>query len=101
MIELVFVRHAQPDWEPDGKAVDEPGLTALGRLQAERVAETLARESFDVLYTSTMRRALETAAPIAARLGIEARRASWILELGLPSRRRRSRPSSPAVARAS
>jgi probable phosphoglycerate mutase len=85
VIELVFVRHAQPDWEPDGRAVDEPSLTPLGRQQAERVAEVLSQERVDALYTSTMRRALETAEPIAVRLGIEARAESWICELGLPS----------------
>jgi broad specificity phosphatase PhoE len=85
VIEVVFVRHAQPDWEPDGKAVDEPGLTPLGRQQAERVAQALAEEPVDALCTSTMRRAIETAEPIAARLGLEARAESWICELGLPS----------------
>ena len=85
MIELVFVRHGQPDWEPDGKAVDDPGLTPLGRQQAERVAQALAPEGCDALYTSTMRRALETTEPIASGLGLEARRESWIRELALPS----------------
>jgi probable phosphoglycerate mutase len=85
VIELVFVRHAQPDWEPDGKAIDEPGLTTLGREQAERAAQALASERPDALYVSTMRRAVETAEPIAARLGLEARAESWLCELGLPS----------------
>jgi len=85
LIELVFVRHAQPDWEPGGKAVDDPGLTPLGRQQAERVAQALAPEGADALYTSTMRRALETTEPIASELGLEARGESWIRELGLPS----------------
>jgi probable phosphoglycerate mutase len=85
VIELVFVRHGQPDWEPDGKAVDDPGLTPLGREQAERVAQALAPTGADALYSSTMRRAVETAEPIAAGLGLEPRAESWICELGLPS----------------
>lgn len=84
MIELVFVRHAQPDWEPDGLAVDEPGLTPLGLEQAERVAGMLGVERFDALYTSTLCRAVETAAPLASALGLAPRALSWLCEMGLP-----------------
>ncbi|HEX2486649.1 MAG TPA: histidine phosphatase family protein [Myxococcota bacterium] len=83
-MEIVLVRHGEPDWEPDGFAVDDPELTARGRAQAERTAEALARESFDALYVSPLRRARETAEPIAKRHGLEARTASWMRELGLP-----------------
>ena len=83
-MEIVLVRHGEPDWEPGGFAVDDPELTALGRAQAERAAEQLARERFDALYVSPLRRARETATPIAERLGLEARPASWARELGLP-----------------
>jgi probable phosphoglycerate mutase len=83
-MELVLVRHGEPDWEPGGYAVDDPELTARGRAQAERAAEALAREPFDALYVSPLRRAQETASPIAERLGLEARAASWARELGLP-----------------
>jgi probable phosphoglycerate mutase len=83
-MEIVLVRHGEPDWEPDGFAVDDPELTARGRAQAERAAEALARESFDALYVSPLRRARETAEPIAKRLGLEAQTASWMRELGLP-----------------
>ena len=42
-MEIVLVRHAQPDWEPGGRAVDDPGLTELGRSQAECVTYPLER----------------------------------------------------------
>jgi probable phosphoglycerate mutase len=84
-MELVFVRHGQPDWEPDGRAVDEPELTPLGRAQAIRVAEALGSEQVDAFYVSTMRRAIETGEPLAAKLGVEPRRESWLREIGLPS----------------
>ncbi|MFQ5514620.1 MAG: histidine phosphatase family protein [Myxococcota bacterium] len=83
-MELVLVRHAQPDWEPDGRAVDHPALTELGRAQARRCAAALAGESFDALYVSPLRRARETAAPIAEALGLEPRVESWLRELELP-----------------
>jgi probable phosphoglycerate mutase len=84
-MKIVLVRHAQPDWEPDGRAVDEPGLTQLGHQQARRVADALAGEHFDALYVSPHRRALETARPIAEKLGLEPRVESWLRELGVPT----------------
>ena len=52
-MELVLVRHAQPAWaNPDGTSTNSPGLTPLGRMQAERLAEWLAGEEspdFDAL----------------------------------------------------
>jgi probable phosphoglycerate mutase len=85
-VEIVLVRHGQPAWEPGGRAVDDPELTPLGRQQAARVAERLAAEGdpFDALYVSPLRRARETAEPIAARLGVEPSVVSWLRELGLP-----------------
>jgi probable phosphoglycerate mutase len=83
VIELVFVRHAQPDWEPGGLARDEPELTELGRAQAERVAAQLESESFDAFYTSPLLRARETAAPIEKALGIAAQIEPWLAELRL------------------
>ncbi|MFQ5696809.1 MAG: histidine phosphatase family protein [Myxococcota bacterium] len=85
MIELIFVRHGQPDWEPGGRAVDEPQLSKLGKMQAERVAQALGRERIDRLYTSTMRRAVETGAPLAEQLDRAPVRLSWLRELGLPT----------------
>ncbi len=83
MIELVFVRHAQPDWEPNGRARDEPELTGLGRSQAERVAAQLTGASFDAFYVSPLRRARETAAPIEKALGIAAEVEPWLAEIRL------------------
>ena len=84
-MEIVLARHAQPDWEPDGRAVDDPGLTALGHEQAKLAAEALASQRFDALYTSPLRRARETAEPIADALGMALEERSWLRELGLPS----------------
>jgi probable phosphoglycerate mutase len=85
VIEIVLVRHAQPDWEPGGRAVDHPALSAHGRLQAEALAEALAGERFDACYTSTLRRAIETSEPVARRLGVRFEQFSWLDELRLPT----------------
>lgn len=85
MIEIVLVRHAQPDWEPGGRAVDHPALSAHGRLQAEALADALASERFDACYTSTLQRAIETSDPVARRLGVRFERCGWLDELRLPT----------------
>jgi broad specificity phosphatase PhoE len=84
-LEIVLVRHAQPDWEPDGRAVDDPGLTDYGHAQARCVAEALADEHFDQILMSTHPRVVETAAPVLERLGLPGRRVSWLREMTLSS----------------
>jgi probable phosphoglycerate mutase len=71
-VEIVLVRHALPvriDQAPDGGAAD-PGLADRGVEQAARLAAALAGDKVDALYSSPMRRALETAAPLADALGL-------------------------------
>ncbi|MFL6206241.1 MAG: histidine phosphatase family protein [Acidimicrobiales bacterium] len=72
-MELLLIRHALPvrvdEGSVDGPA--DPALAQLGVAQAEAVAEWLADEAVDAIWCSPMRRARETAAPIAARLGLE------------------------------
>lgn len=84
-MEITLIRHAQPDWEPADTAVDEPTLTAHGFAQSRATAEALASEQFDALYVSPLRRARETAQPIAERLGLAPQVRSWLRELELPS----------------
>jgi probable phosphoglycerate mutase len=85
VIEVVLVRHGQPDWEPDGRARDEPELTPLGLAQAEAAARALAAERFDACYTSPLRRARLTAEPIEKALGVVAKVEPWLAEIRLPS----------------
>ena len=47
-----------------------PPLDPVGRDQAEPVADRLAHEPIPAIYVSTLRRTAETAAPLAARLGL-------------------------------
>ena len=72
-MELLLIRHALPVRVDEG-AVDgpaDPELSELGRGQALALAEWLADEKVDAVYSSPMRRALETAAPLGARIGLE------------------------------
>lgn len=71
-MELVLVRHALPvriDATDHGGPAD-PGLADLGRRQAERVVDALALDEVTHLYSSPAARALETAAPLAAKLDL-------------------------------
>ena len=72
-MELLLIRHAEPvriaSGEVEGPA--DPGLTERGAEQAQRLAAWLAAEPIDVVVTSPLRRARETAAPLAVALGIE------------------------------
>ena len=72
--ELFIVRHADaiPDEDeiiPSGIYDDLP-LSRTGRNQAQALAERLSGLSFNAMYSSPLRRCLETAVPLAERLGI-------------------------------
>ena len=66
-MDLTWVRHG----EPLRGVPDDPGLSPVGADQARRAAEFVSAESYDALYVSPMRRALQTADPIAAALGLD------------------------------
>jgi 2,3-bisphosphoglycerate-dependent phosphoglycerate mutase len=72
-MELILIRHAEPvriaSGDVDGPA--DPGLTERGHDQARRLAAWLAVDGLDALVTSPLRRARETAAPLASALDLE------------------------------
>jgi broad specificity phosphatase PhoE len=37
-VEIMLIRHGQPDWGPGGKVSNDPVLTELGIAQARRLA---------------------------------------------------------------
>ena len=73
-VDLLMIRHGLPVRREttDGSPAD-PELDAAGQDQAQRLARWLEPEGIDAVYVSPMRRALETAAPLAAALGVEPR----------------------------
>lgn len=71
MTRLLLVRHGRSEMNAQRRIqgwLDSP-LDAVGRSQAEAVAQRLGLEAPETLYTSTLRRARETAEIIAAALG--------------------------------
>src|ERR1700749_1227058 len=70
---LWLVRHGESTWNTLGLApghCDQARLTGLGLGQARAVAARLSGRPAGALYASDLRRALETAAPLAETLGL-------------------------------
>jgi probable phosphomutase (TIGR03848 family) len=70
---LLLIRHAVTD--TTGKRLSAPGLTLSerGREQAAALAERLRDLRLEAIYSSPLRRCLETAAPLAEAAGLEVR----------------------------
>ena len=84
-MELVLVRHAQPEWARDHISQVNPGLTELGLRQAELVAERLATEPVDHVLVSTAERAQQTARPVRRHLDhVPTTDRVWLHEIHLP-----------------
>ncbi len=73
MTTIFLARHGESDWNAANRFQghsDRP-LTDLGRRQAEALAELVAREDVDAIYSSPLIRALETARLVGARTGLD------------------------------
>lgn len=68
-MELILIRHGLPERVELDSGRADPPLSATGREQAERVAAWLGAETIHAVYSSPMRRALETAEPYARANG--------------------------------
>ncbi|MFZ6028457.1 MAG: histidine phosphatase family protein [Chloroflexota bacterium] len=71
---LYIIRHGDPDYANDC-------LTETGQVEAAALGEYMATIGLDRLYCSPLGRARQTAAPIAAETGLEARVLEWTREL--------------------
>lgn len=75
--EIFLVRHGESEPLVPGRPfplVDghgDPALAPEGEAQAVRVGERLADEGIAAIYVTTLRRTAQTAAPLAARIGIQ------------------------------
>jgi broad specificity phosphatase PhoE len=69
---ILLARHGETDWNSERRwqgHSDRP-LNDVGRAQARELAESLAERAIDVVYSSDLLRAHETALIVAERLGL-------------------------------
>jgi probable phosphoglycerate mutase len=87
--EIFLVRHGASEPSRPGRLFPladghgDPALAPEGLEQAERVGERFADEAIDAIYVTTLRRTAQTAAPLAARLGLEPIVEPGLREVGL------------------
>lgn len=79
-MQVLLVRHALPVRVEGADGPADPHLDELGHRQAAALAEWLVREGIDRVYTSPLVRAVETAAPLARALGVDAVVADGVAE---------------------
>jgi 2,3-bisphosphoglycerate-dependent phosphoglycerate mutase len=70
-MELLLVRHGLPIRRELEVGIADPELSDDGLAQAELLGAYLAEESLDAVYASPLRRAHQTALPVAAKQGLE------------------------------
>lgn len=83
-MEILFIRHGEPEWSRNGQAIDEPDLTARGRKQAELLGERLTDMAVDHVFVSPLERAQQTAEPIVRALRTEPVTLDWLAEIAAP-----------------
>ena len=71
MTRVIVIRHGETEWNQINRYQGQldSALTERGRQQAERVGRRLAEEPFDVLYSSDLGRAVDTAKAISGACG--------------------------------
>ncbi|MFL5920620.1 MAG: histidine phosphatase family protein [Gaiellaceae bacterium] len=74
MTTILLARHGETDWNRAGRFQGhaDPPLNETGRAQAAELAQELRAEELAAVYSSPLRRALETAEVVAGSHGLEA-----------------------------
>ncbi|MEY2628129.1 MAG: hypothetical protein RJB08_1888 [Actinomycetota bacterium] len=70
-MELLLIRHALPIRRELDEGIADPQLSPEGLAQAEHLANYLSSERIHAVYASPLRRAQQTAAPLAKVQGVE------------------------------
>ena len=73
MTTILLARHGETDWNRQGRFQGhaDPPLNATGRAQAAELAAELEAVGLAAVYSSPLRRALETAQAVAAEHGLD------------------------------
>lgn len=81
MTALLLMRHAESEMSGRYLGCSDPPLSGRGRAQAAALARRLAEEPLSALYSSPLRRALDTAQAIAEPHGLEVNVVADLVEL--------------------
>ncbi|WP_263418176.1 histidine phosphatase family protein [Terriglobus albidus] len=82
MSHLVFVRHAETDMAGKFCGHSDPSINEAGRKQVLDLISHLGdKQKFDAIYSSDLRRALDTATPIAAAFHLPLHKDSTLREI--------------------
>lgn len=81
---IIAIRHGETDWNAASRIQGQLdiGLNDAGRWQARRLAEVLADEALDAVYSSDLARARETAQAVAVNAGLDVRTDAGLRERG-------------------
>ena len=78
---MIFIRHAETDLAGTFCGHSDPELNERGRQQLPEVIEKLKASQIREVYTSDLRRAIQTAQPIAAHFGVPCQSRSALREI--------------------
>ena len=87
-MDIVFIRHGQPQWAVDGLTQSDPFLTDLGQQQAQLAAKRVATDPKappSELIVSPALRSQQTAQPIAEETGLGIETVDDLVELKMPN----------------
>ncbi len=87
MTTILLARHGETDWNREMRfqGHSDPPLNETGRAQARALAERLAAEKLDAVYSSPLQRARETAEIVAAPHGLPVQVEPGLMEVDVGS----------------
>lgn len=82
-MDILLVRHGESVWNKEQRiqGSKDPGLSEKGRRQAKALARRLKKENVEVIYTSGLKRCVQTARMIAKETGAGVKVSSGIEEI--------------------
>mgnify|MGYP003300191880 CR=1 FL=1 len=81
-MEIVLIRHGQPQWMLNDEYTRNPGLTELGVIQAKKSADQFPKGSIDQLWVSPLNRTAQTLIPFEENeVAKEIKTFEWLKEM--------------------
>ena len=81
-MEIVLIRHGQPEWMLKDEYTRNPGLTELGNTQSKKSADQFPKGSIDQLWVSPLNRTTQTLVPFKENeVAREIKTFEWLKEM--------------------